>query len=90
MPSYGRRKNDKVDIERRSSIRSQRVVFHRILFVIGGPAAADMFVFVRFNRSAATTIETKLRAVLTTHFCVSRFKGYLSKYRSLLFSSNSK
>lgn len=36
--------------------------------------------FVRFNRSAATTIETKLRAVLTTHFCVSRFKGYLSKY----------
>lgn len=52
MPSYGRRKNDKVEIKLRSSIRSRGELFYRILFVIapGGRGAG----FCAANRCGAS------------------------------------
>lgn len=57
MPSYGRRKTDKVEIKLRSSIRSSRVLFYRILFVIGAAGSS----LAEINRCISFTIETKAK-----------------------------
>lgn len=79
MPSYGRRKTDKVEIKPWSSIRARRVLFYRILFVIDAVGSGSSL--AQINRCLTFSIETKakvrypLRGVLTTRAIRSRAQG---------------
>lgn len=50
-------KTDKVEIKLRSSIRSRRVLFYRILFVIGAAGSS----LAEINRYISFSIETKAK-----------------------------